>query len=188
MKVRNTISSRLSRSSSFLVVVAVIVVALVAFEMIDEAAATDVLQSNSVSMNMRMLLSSSLVEEAGDNKGKKDVAAALTEESERYLQPPPQPSSWSNEDMMRLFHITSSAEDYIFGAASSSDISIRNSNPDNNPTNFNGFLPQNVQRCTDANPLDPYTLTGVNSGDGELFPDLVLPGSFYKDLNYTLDR
>ena len=99
---------------------------------------------------------------------------------------PPQPPAYSREDMMRLFHILSTAEDYIVGAATTGDISIRNSN--NKPTNFNGFLPQHVQRCTDANPLDPYTLTGVNSGDGELFPDLVLPGSFYKDLNYTLDR
>lgn len=105
--------------------------------------------------------------------------------------PPPQPPSYSSEDMTRLFHILSTAEDYIYGAATSGDISIRTDSNPSKPTNFNGFLPQNVRRCTDALTnktarLDPYTLTGVNSGDGELFPDLVIPGSYYKDLNYSL--
>jgi len=105
--------------------------------------------------------------------------------------PPPQPPSYSSEDMTRLFHILSTAEDYIYGAATSGDISTRTDSNPSKPTNFNGFLPQNVRRCTDALTnktarLDPYTLTGVNSGEGELFPDLVIPGSYYKDLNYVL--
>jgi len=105
-------------------------------------------------------------------------------------KPPLQPPAYSREDMMRLFHILSTAEDYIVGAATTGDISIRNSN--NKPTNFNGFLPQNVQRCTEALTsetmrLDPYNLTGIGLEDGVLLPDKVLPGSFYKDLNYTSD-
>ena len=107
--------------------------------------------------------------------------------------PPPQPPAYSPEDMMRLFHILSTAEDYIAGAATTGDIAIRNPTGKKNPTNFNGFLPQNVQRCTEAltnktRGLDPYTLTGIKPGDGVVLPDLVLTGSFYEDLDYTSER
>ena len=107
--------------------------------------------------------------------------------------PPPQPPAY-REDMMRLFHILSTAEDYIVGAATTGDRFIRNSNEKNNPTNFNGFLPQNVQRCTEVltdktRGLDPYNLTGIGLEDGILLPDLIFNSTIvYEDLNYTSDR
>ena len=106
--------------------------------------------------------------------------------------PPPQPPAYSPKDMMRLFHILSTAEDYIVGAATTGDRFIRNSN--DKPVNFNGFLPQNVQRCTEAltnktKKLDPYSLTGIGLEDGILLPDLIFNGTIvYEDLNYTSDR
>ena len=94
--------------------------------------------------------------------------------------------TWSNDDMMKLFKILNTAEDYILGSASSG--SAQFTNPDGNPTDFNGFLPHNVQSCTDVltnqTAFGPHELTGYTADDSEFNPDLLIPGRVYEDLNY----
>jgi len=94
--------------------------------------------------------------------------------------------TWSNDDMMKLFKILNTAEDYILGSASSGSAQV--TNPDGNPTDFNGFLPHNVQSCTDVltnqTEYSPKVLTGYSADDSEFLPDLLIPGRLYENLNY----